>query len=45
MKIIVVNVNTSEVSTYAPPDRKQITGWPLSLALGLRSGAGGPHDA
>jgi allantoin racemase len=35
---------TSKVSTYAPPDRKQITGWPLSLALGLRPEAGGPHD-
>jgi hypothetical protein len=33
MKIIVVNVNTglatSKVSTYARPDPKQITGWPL----------------
>jgi Asp/Glu/hydantoin racemase len=55
MKIIVVNVNTSEsmtgiiaeavvglglatskVSTYAPPDPKQITGWPPSQVPGPR---------
>jgi allantoin racemase len=43
--LVGLGLVTSKVSTYAPPDRKQITGWPLSLALGLRSGAGGAHDA
>jgi len=27
---------TSKVSTYAPPDPKPITGWPLSQVLGSR---------
>ena len=47
--IVGLSLATSKVSTYAPPDPKQITGWPVSLALGLRSGtsrsdgyAGGP---
>jgi len=43
--LVGLGLVTSKVSTYAPPDPKQITGWPLSLALGLRSGAGGSHDA
>jgi allantoin racemase len=40
--LVGLGLSTSKVSTYAPPDRKRITGWPLSQALGLRSGAGGP---
>jgi allantoin racemase len=40
--LVGLGLLTSKVSTYALPDRKRITGWPLSQALGLRSGAGGP---
>jgi allantoin racemase len=40
--LVGLGLSTSKVSTYAPPDRKRITCWPLSQALGLRSGAGGP---
>lgn len=40
--LVGLGLATSKVSTYAPPDRKQITGWPLSPALGLRSGPDGP---
>jgi allantoin racemase len=37
--IVGLGLATSKVSTYAPPDPKQITGWPVSQALGLRAGA------
>jgi allantoin racemase len=42
--LVGLGLLTSKVSTYAPPERKRITGWPLSqaLGLGLGSGAGGP---
>ncbi|HEY6296824.1 MAG TPA: aspartate/glutamate racemase family protein [Streptosporangiaceae bacterium] len=43
--LVGLGLATSKVCTYAPPDRKQVTGWPLSVALGLRSGAGVSHDA
>ena len=29
--VVGLGLATSKVSTYAPPDPKQITGWPLSL--------------
>jgi allantoin racemase len=35
-----LGLRTSKISTYAPPDPKDITGWPLSAALGLRGGTG-----
>jgi allantoin racemase len=31
-----LGLRTSKVSTYAPPEPRQITAWPLSPALGLR---------
>lgn len=34
--IVGLGLRTSKVSTYAAPDAKVITGWPLSIALGLR---------
>ena len=37
--IVGLGLRTSKVSTYAAPDAKQITAWPLSPALGLRPGA------
>lgn len=42
--IVGLRLRTSKVSTYAAPDAKKITKWPLSPALGLRSGVaeGGP---
>jgi allantoin racemase len=36
--VVGLGLKTSKVSTYAPPDPKKITGWPVSLSL--RSGAG-----
>jgi allantoin racemase len=36
--LVGLGAKTSKVSTYAPPEPKSITGWPLSLALGLRTG-------
>ncbi len=33
-----LGLRTSKVSTYAAPDAKRITAWPLSAALGLRPG-------
>ncbi len=39
--VVGLGLRTSKVSTYAPPDPKQIIAWPLSEALGIgRSGAG-----
>jgi allantoin racemase len=42
--IVGLGLRTSKVSTYAAPDAKTITAWPLSAALGLRAGVpdGGP---
>jgi allantoin racemase len=39
--IVGLGLQTSKLCTYAPPDPKKITAWPLSLALGLRPPAGG----
>ena len=33
--LVGLGLRTSKVSTYARPDPKKITGWPLSAALGL----------
>ena len=38
--IVGLGLATSKVSTYAPPDPKQIIGWPLSAALGPAPGPG-----
>jgi allantoin racemase len=35
--VVGLGLKTSKVSTYAPPDPKVITGWPLSAALGMRA--------
>jgi allantoin racemase len=40
--IVGLGLRTSKVSTYAPPDPKNIIAWPLSEALGLRPGVAGP---
>ena len=37
--VVGLGLKTSKVSTYAPPDPKQIIAWPLSAALGLRPAA------
>jgi allantoin racemase len=34
--LVAMGLKTSKVSTYAYPDPKVYTGWPLSLALGMR---------
>jgi allantoin racemase len=34
--VVGLGLATSKVSTYAPPDPKPITGWPLSQVLGSR---------
>jgi allantoin racemase len=34
--VVGLRLKTSKVSTYAAPEPKKITGWPLSEALGLR---------
>ena len=39
--IVGLGLKTSKVASYAPPDPKKITAWPLSVALGLRPGSGG----
>jgi allantoin racemase len=39
--VVGLGLRTSKVSTYAPPDAKKITAWPLSTALGLRPAAAG----
>jgi allantoin racemase len=39
--IVGLGLKTSKVSTYACPDAKHIIAWPLSEALGLRSGPRG----
>jgi allantoin racemase len=33
--VVGLGLKTSKISTYAPPDDKKITGWPLSQALGV----------
>jgi allantoin racemase len=35
--LVGLGLQTSKVSTFAPPDQKEIIGWPLSSALGLRA--------
>jgi allantoin racemase len=37
--VVGLGLATSKVSTYAPPDPKKITGWPVSQAFGLRAGS------
>jgi allantoin racemase len=39
--IVGLGLATSKVSTYAPPDPKKITGWPVSRALALGAAAAG----
>jgi allantoin racemase len=34
--IVGLGLRTSKISTYAAPEAKKITAWPLSTALGLR---------
>ena len=43
--VVGLGLRTSKVSTYAPPDAKKITAWPLSTALGLRAAAAGDGPA
>ena len=33
--VVGLGVKTSKISTYAPPDAKKITGWPLWQSLGV----------
>jgi allantoin racemase len=33
--VVGLGLKTSKISTYAPPDDKKITGWPLGQALGV----------
>jgi allantoin racemase len=33
--VVGLGLKTSKISTYAPPDAKKITGWPLWQALGV----------
>jgi len=35
--LVGLGLKTSKVSTFAPPEPKKITGWPLSAQLGLRA--------
>ena len=35
--LVAMGLKTSKVSTYAYPQRKEYTGWPLSLALGMHA--------
>jgi allantoin racemase len=39
--VVGLGLKTSKVSTYAKPDPKKITGWPLSDAMGLKTKAFG----
>jgi allantoin racemase len=39
--IVGLDLATSKVSTYAPPEPKKIIGWPVSAALRLRAEAAG----
>lgn len=39
--LVGLGLHTSKVSTYAPPEPKAISAWPLSVALGLRGQKGG----
>jgi allantoin racemase len=43
--VVGLGLATSKTSTYALPEPKKITGWPLSMALGLRTGADGTGSA
>jgi allantoin racemase len=43
--VVGLGLRTSKVSTYAPPEAKKITAWPLSTALGLRPAAAGDGPA
>jgi allantoin racemase len=43
--LVGLGLRTSKISTYAPPEPKAISAWPLSTALGLRSGNGAPAGA
>src|SRR5262245_32703828 len=43
--VVGLGLRTSKISTYAPPDAKKITAWPLSAALGLRPAAAGGRPA
>ena len=45
LAVVGLGLRTSKVSTYAPPDAKKITAWPLSTALGLRPAAAGDGPA
>ncbi|MBP1882465.1 aspartate/glutamate racemase family protein [Sinorhizobium mexicanum] len=38
--VVGLKLKTSKISTYATPEPKKITGWPLSEELGLRPKAG-----
>jgi allantoin racemase len=38
--IVGMELATSKVSPYAPPERKKIAGWPVSVPVGLQSAAG-----
>lgn len=38
--VVGLGLKTSKISTYAVPEQKRITGWPLSEALGLRPQSG-----
>ncbi len=40
--LVGLGLKTSKLSTFAAPEPKKITGWPLSSALGLRPPPGGP---
>lgn len=40
--LVGLGLRTSKVSTYAPPDPKNVIAWPLSEALGLRASSGEP---
>jgi allantoin racemase len=42
--VVGLRLKTSKVSTYAVPEPKKITGWPLSESLGLRSQLGQSRD-
>jgi allantoin racemase len=42
--IVGLGLKTSKLSTFALPEPKNIIGWPLSAALGLRPAAGDQHE-
>ena len=39
--LVGLGLKTSKISTYAPPEPKTISAWPLSVALGLRQPTNG----